>query len=124
MTKIAIPSMSSEGLDSDVSAHFGSCQYFTIMQINDRNVAEVESVGNGSEDGQHNCAAPAILPKAHNVEAVLVSGIGGRPLMSLTGQGIKVYAGAVGKVSDAVQDFNDGLLQELSTMGTCNCHHH
>lgn len=124
MTKIAIPSMSNAGMDSEVCAHFGSCEYFTIMEINGKTVTEVESVGNGSEDGQHNCAAPAILLKAHNVQAVLVSGIGGRPLMSLTGQGIKVYAGAVGKVSDAAQDFNDGLLQELSTMGTCNCHHH
>jgi predicted Fe-Mo cluster-binding NifX family protein len=124
MTKIAVPSMSNAGMDSEVCAHFGSCEYFTIIELNDRNVAEVKSVSNGSEDGQHNCAAPALILKAQNVEAVLVSGIGGRPLMSLTGQGIKVYAGAAGVVSNAVQDFNDGLLQELSTMGTCNCHHH
>ena len=77
-----------------------------------------------SPDGEHNCAAPSIILKSHNVDTVLVSGIGGRPLMSLTEKKIKVFAGAAGKVSDAVQDYNNGLLQELSTNGTCNCSHH
>jgi predicted Fe-Mo cluster-binding NifX family protein len=67
---------------------------------------------------------PAIVLKSHDVNVVLVSGIGGRPLMSLNEKMIKVFAGAVGKVSDAVEDYNEGLLQELITQGTCNCSHH
>jgi len=124
MTKLAVPSMSNDCMDSDVCAHFGSCEYFTIIEIDDGKIASTRAVDNGTEDGQHNCAAPALILKSHGVNAVLVSGIGGRPLMSLTEKGIKVYAGAVGKVSDAVQDYSDGLLQELSTQGTCNCNHH
>ena len=124
MTKIAIPSMSEDGLESDVCAHFGSCGYFTIVSVKEGAVAKVESLSNGSHDGEHNCAAPAILLKKHGINAVLVSGIGGRPLMSLNAQKIKVFAGAVGKVSDAVQDYGDGLLEELSDKGTCDCSHH
>jgi predicted Fe-Mo cluster-binding NifX family protein len=124
MTKIAIPSMSDSGLDSDVCAHFGSCEYFTIVNINDGTTAGIETIGNGSENGEHNCAAPAIILSSHGVDAVLVSGIGGRPLMSLVSKDIKVFAGAVGKVSDAVKDYNQGLLEELSNKGTCNCSHH
>lgn len=124
MTKIAIPSMSDSGLESDVCAHFGSCEYFTIVDVQDKAIAGIRAISNGSPDGEHNCAAPSIILKSHNVETVLVSGIGGRPLMSLTEKEIKVFAGAVGKVSDAVQDYNNGLLRELSTNGTCNCSHH
>jgi predicted Fe-Mo cluster-binding NifX family protein len=124
MTKIAIPSMSDDGLESDVCAHFGSCEFFTIVDLKDQTVPEVSAVSNGTHEGEHNCAAPAVLLKSEGVDAVLVSGIGGRPLMSLTEKKIKVFAGAVGKVSDAVQDYNEGLLQELSTRGTCNCSHH
>jgi predicted Fe-Mo cluster-binding NifX family protein len=123
MTKIAIPSMSNTGLESEVCAHFGSCEHFTIIEINDGNVTEVKAIGNGSEDGQHNCAAPAMILNSQGVQAVLVSGIGGRPLMSLVEKGIKVYAGAGGNVADAVKDYNEGTLKELSNMGTCNCHH-
>jgi len=124
MTKIAIPSMSDSGLESDVCAHFGSCQYFTIVDVQDKDIMGIKAISNGSPDGEHNCAAPSIILESHNIEIVLVSGIGGRPLMSLTEKKIKVFAGAAGKVSDAVQDYNNGLLQELSTNGTCNCSHH
>ncbi len=124
MTKIAIPSMSDSGLESDVCAHFGSCEYFTIVDVQDKAIAGIRAISNGSPDGEHNCATPSIILKSHNFETVLVSGIGGRPLMSLTEKEIKVFAGAVGKVSDAVQDYNNGLLRELSTNGTCNCSHH
>ncbi len=123
MTKIAIPSMSNTGLESEVCAHFGSCEYFTIIEINDGSVIKVNAIGNGSEDGQHNCAAPAMLLDSQGVRVVLVSGIGGRPLMSLAEKGIKVHAGAVGKVADAVKDYKEGMLKELSGMGTCNCNH-
>ena len=115
--------MSREGLDSDICAHFGSCECFTIVEVNGKTVGEVGLIGNGSEDGQHSCAAPAIALKSNGVHVVLVSGIGGRPLLSLAEKGIKVYAGAVGTVSDAVRDYNEGLLQELSGTGTCSCHH-
>ena len=124
MTKIAIPSMSNVGMESDVCAHFGSCEYFTIVEMQEKDIVEVRSISNCSPDGVHNCAAPSIILKSQDIETVLVSGIGGRPLMSLTENKIKVFAGAAGKVSDAVQDYNDGLLQELSTTGTCNCSHH
>jgi predicted Fe-Mo cluster-binding NifX family protein len=124
MLRIAIPSMSEDGLESDVCAHFGSCEYFTIVSFGDGAIEGVVTVGNGSENGEHNCAAPAALLKSCDVNAVLVSGIGGRPLLSLASNGIKVYSGAVGKVSDAVQDYGDGMLEELAGRGTCNCSHH
>jgi predicted Fe-Mo cluster-binding NifX family protein len=124
MTKIAIPSMSDRGMESDVCAHFDSCEYFTIVDVQDKSIAEIRAISNGSPDGEHNCVAPSIILESHNVETVLVSGIGGRPLMSLVEKKIKVFAGAAGKVSDAVQDYNNGMLHELSTNGTCNCSHH
>ncbi len=124
MTKIAIPSMSDIGLESDVCAHFGSCEYFTIVDVQDKSIAEIRAISNMSPDGEHNCTAPSIILKSQNVETVLVSGIGGRPLMSLAEKKIKVFAGAAGKVSDAIQDYNNGILYELSTNGTCNCSHH
>lgn len=117
--------MSNEGMEADVCAHFGSCEYFTIVDVNDGSVVGIETVDNSHNQGaQHNCMAPAVLLKSHCVDVVLVSGIGGRPLMSLNEQMIKVFAGAVGKVSDAVEDYHDGLLQELMGHGTCNCGHH
>lgn len=124
MTKIAIPSMNDSGLESDVCYHYGSCEYFTIVDVKDKDIESVKTISNLSPEIEHNCAAPSKILESHNVNAVLVAGIGGRPLMSLAEKNIKVFAGITGKVSNAVEDYNNGLLQELSMNGTCNCSHH
>ena len=124
MTKIAIPSMSDSGLESDICFHYGSCEYFTIVYIKNKDIESVKTISNLSPESEHNCTTPSMILKSHNVDAVLVAGIGGRPLMSLAEKSIKVFAGITGKVSNAVEDYNNGLLQELSMNGTCNCSHH
>lgn len=116
--------MTDGGLDSEVCAHFGSCEYFTLVDMANGKPQALNTIDNASPDGVHNCAAPAELLKDNGVDAVLVSGIGGRPLVSLTCNGIRVFGGAFGRVSDALQDFTSGSLDELSDRGTCNCSHH
>jgi predicted Fe-Mo cluster-binding NifX family protein len=124
VTKIAIPSMSEIGLESEVFAHFGSCEYFTLVDLQDNSIAGTEVISNMSPDGEHNCIAPSMILKSYDVDIVLVSGIGGRPFMSLVEKNIKVFAGARGKISDAIQEYENGLLYELTANGTCNCSHH
>jgi predicted Fe-Mo cluster-binding NifX family protein len=122
-TTIAIPSMDDSGIESDICAHFGSCQYFTLVKVSDGQVREVTTIGNGTHEAEHNCAAPADLLRSNGVDAVIVSGIGGRPLFSLKNNGIRVFGGAFGRVSDALEDYASGALDELSDRGTCNCSH-
>jgi len=124
ITRIAIPSMNESGLESDICAHFGSCEFFMLVDFSNGRPVGVNALSNASPDGVHNCAAPAILLKESGVDVVIVSGIGGRPLLSLTSKGIRVYGGAFGSVSDALQDYSSGALNELSDQGTCNCSHH
>lgn len=83
MTKIAIPSMNDSGLESDVCYHYGSCEYFTIVDVKNKNIESVKTISNLSPEIEHNCAAPSKILESNNVNAVLVAGIGGRPLMSL-----------------------------------------
>ncbi|WP_292389855.1 NifB/NifX family molybdenum-iron cluster-binding protein [Methanosarcina sp. UBA5] len=116
--------MSDSGLESDVCYHYGSCEYFTIVDVSNKDIENVKAISNLSTESEHNCAAPSIILKSNNVDAVLVAGIGGRPLMSLAEKNIKVFAGITGKVSNAVEDYNNGLLREISMNGTCSCSHH
>lgn len=124
MTTIAIPSMNENGTESDLCAHFGSCEYFTIVKLADGKVKDIKSISNGTHDGEHNCAGPAELLNANKVDTVIVSGIGGRPLFSLKNYGIRVFGGAFGRVQDALEDYTSGALNELTDRGTCNCSHH
>ncbi|WP_048103146.1 NifB/NifX family molybdenum-iron cluster-binding protein, partial [Methanosarcina barkeri] len=93
MAKVAIPSVSDSGLESDVCFHYVSCEYFTIVDVNDKDIESVKTVSNLSPEIEHNCAAPSKILESHNVNAVLIAGIGGKPLMSLTEKNINVFAG-------------------------------
>ena len=123
MTRIAIPSMNDSGLESDICAHFGSCEYFTIVIFQRRRSEEVGAIKQCFPGWRAQLRSTGDTLKNNNVDAVLVSGIGGRPLMSLTSKGIRVFGGAFGLVSDALNDYirrPRGAIDQ----GTCNCSHH
>jgi predicted Fe-Mo cluster-binding NifX family protein len=84
------PSMSNTGLKSDVCAHYGSCEHFTIVDVCDRAITGIRTISNRALYGEHNCAAPSRILKSQNVDVLIVSGIGARPLMSLAEDKIKV----------------------------------
>ncbi len=120
--KIAIPSFDNGGLDSDISAHFGGCSHFVIVTLNDGKFSDVNVIEN-REDGPHSCAGPVKLLKTEEVDLVLLSNIGLRPLEIMQSQGIEVLCGAFGKVKDALEDYLDGALLPIDMKNTCNCNH-
>lgn len=136
--RIAIPiesTTSQESLDAPVSMHFGHVESFTIIDLdfddlnkdnkkilnlsrNDLNSLEV--VSNPMEN--HTCFAPVKVLIDNEVDVLLISGIGGRPLMFCLQNGIKVYQGAIGKVVDVLRDFLAGFLTQAME-GTCQGAH-
>ena len=120
--KIAIPSFDGKGLDSDISAHFGRCTHFVIVTLDDKTISNTEVIEN-IEEGPHSCASPVNLLKNIEVDLVLLSNIGPRPLEIMQSQGIDVLCGAFGKVKDALEDYLEGALLPVDINNTCNCNH-
>lgn len=58
--------MSDSGLESDVCFHYGSCDYFTIVDLNNKDIENVQTISNLSPEAEHNCAAPLMILKSHN----------------------------------------------------------
>lgn len=116
-TRVAVPSMYPGGLQAISSGHFGHCDAFTIVHIEDGRMKEAGIVRNDHVDGS--CMSPVNLLKSHGVQAVLVSGIGIRPLTFFRQSGIEVYAGAVGTVEFAVSEFISGNLKRASEADVC-----
>ena len=46
MTKLAVPTMGQAGLDSERSGHFGKCDCFTLVTIDDGQITSVENIDN------------------------------------------------------------------------------
>jgi len=78
--RIAIPSMAPGGLDAKRSGHFGHCDYFTLVDVEDGQIKDVTTIPN-QDHVQGGCMVPVNLLAQHGVDALVVAGMGMRPLM-------------------------------------------
>ena len=88
--RIAVPSMEAGGLNGKRSGHFGHCDVFTLVDVKDGAIEKVSILPNQSHV-QGGCMVPVNLLADNQVNALIVGGIGMRPLMGFRQVGIEVY---------------------------------
>ena len=124
--KIAIPSAGKGGLEGPRSAHFGHCDAFTLVDIKNGEITDVTVIDNqGHKEG--GCLAPVQVLSNHKVNALVVSGIGLRPLAAFNEVGIEVYHDAtLPDIKPVVESLITGNLSIISRDQTCSgsgeCH--
>lgn len=117
--RVAIPSEAPGGLDAPVSDHFGHCDVFTLVEVDDDTIGAVTVLDNNGHE-QGGCMAPVMFLKKENVEALLAGGMGMRPLSGFQQVGITVYTKEdASTVREAVQLLIDGKCQEFGPAQTC-----
>ena len=102
--RVAIPSMWPGGLESERSGHFGHCDCFTLVDLDDDGVIAVHVVPNPPHQ-QGSCLAPVQLLQSHDAQAIIVHGIGMRPLIGFQQAGIEVFQGDGSGVDETVRAF-------------------
>ena len=117
--RIAIPSMGPGGLDGERSGHFGHCDVFTFVDIEDGEIKSVTTLPNQSHV-QGGCMVPVNLLAQNNVTALIVGGIGMRPLMGFRQVGIDVYYDAERPaIRPVVEDLIAGRLPVIGDDQVC-----
>ncbi|MFC1877838.1 NifB/NifX family molybdenum-iron cluster-binding protein [Thermodesulfobacteriota bacterium] len=117
--RIAIPSNGAGGLDGTRSGHFGHCDVFTFIDVEDGEIKEVTTLQN-EEHVQGGCMVPVNLLSSHNVNVLVVGGIGMRPLMGFKQVGIDVYHDAErADIRPVVEDLIAGKLKEIQNDEVC-----
>ena len=117
--RIAVPSNGAGGLDGTRSGHFGHCDVFTFIDVVDGEIKEVTTLQN-EEHVQGGCMVPVNLLSSHNVNVLVVGGIGMRPLMGFKQVGIDVYHDAErAEIRPVVEDLIAGKLQEIQSDQVC-----
>jgi len=117
--RIAIPSMTPGGLDADRSGHFGHCDVFTFVDVEEGEIKSVTTLQNQSHV-QGGCMVPVNLLAQHQVNALVVGGIGMRPLMGFRGVGIDVYYDAERQqIQPVVEDLIAGKLKKIEDGQVC-----
>lgn len=117
--RIAVPSMEAGGLDGKRSGHFGHCDVFTLIDVKDGAIEKVSILPNQSHV-QGGCMVPVNLLADNQVNALIVGGIGMRPLMGFRQVGIEVYHDDQRPdIRPVVEDLIGGKLPKIADNQVC-----
>ena len=117
--RIAIPSNGEGGLKGTRAGHFGHCDVFTFVDVKDGEIEKVTTLAN-EEHVQGGCMVPVNLLSENRVNALIVGGIGMRPLMGFRQVGIDVFHDDQRPdIEPVVMDMIAGNLQEIRNDQVC-----
>ncbi len=121
--RIAIPSNGQGGIDGTRSGHFGHCDVFTIVDVENGEIKDVSIIKN-QDHVQGGCMVPVNLLSENRVNALVVGGIGMRPLMGFKQVGILVFHDDQRpEIEPVVKDLIAGNLTEIRNDQVCGGSH-
>ena len=119
MKRIALACEDNQGLDSQISQHFGRCPYYLILDVDGEEIKKSETVSNPY---YHN-HIPGVVPKfihEQGANVMIAGGMGPRAIDMFTGLGIEVVTGAIGNAGNVLQAY---LRGEVSGVEPCKHDH-
>ena len=119
--KVCFPVKDNRGLESPVFNHFGSAPVFVVVDTDGSSVAEVI---NRDLHHAHGACSPLKALDGHQVDAVVVGGIGGGALAGLTRAGIRVFRSAAPTIAENLARLGQGTLTAWLPGESCGGHGH
>jgi len=128
--RLAIPTNSPGGLQAVRSDHFGHCDIFTMVDLDDqKEITQVTTIENGDHEAG-GCMVPVKILQDAGAEAIVVGGMGARPMQGFVEAGITVYfadRSNMKTVQDIVRGFSASQLPTMHADQVCkgsgDCHH-
>lgn len=128
--RVAVPSDNPGGLEAGRSDHFGHCDVFTLIEVaEDNTVGAVTTIANGDHQAG-GCMVPVNVLQAAGAQAIIVGGMGARPMRGFADAGIHVYfadRAAMQTVGDVIKGYMEKRLPLMHAEQVCkgsgNCHH-
>jgi predicted Fe-Mo cluster-binding NifX family protein len=118
MKRIALASEDGSGLEGPLSAHFGRCPFYTLVNVEGDQILGFEVVKNPYFPNHQ----PGVIPQfihSQKANVMIAGGMGPRAIDFFNQLGIDVATGAQGKVKDIVEAYLRGEIQ-----GIVACEHH
>jgi len=117
--KIAFASEDNQGLQGSLSAHFGRCPYYTIVDVEDNTASNVEVIDNP----YFNSHVPGVVPqfiKEQGAQVMVAGGMGPRAIELFNQFGIEAITTGIQGSLEAI--LNAYLRGEIN--GATGCEHH
>lgn len=110
--RIGVAAESAEGVEADVSKHFGRCPYYVIVKADEEKVKEpVKVITNPYATAHEECGQVPSFLKEQGIDVIIAGGMGPRAVGFFDQFGIQVVTGAVGRVKEAIDRFLKGELK-------------
>lgn len=119
---IAIPSMYPGGLEANRSGHFGRCDLFTLVSVNNGEVQSVRTVAN-AEHSEGGCLVPVQILQQAGATSLVVAGIGMRPRIGFAQAGIEVLVGPGATVGEVIAAYQDNQVRPIADSDLCGGGH-
>ena len=116
---ICIPVTEDRGLESPVSAHFGSAPLFLVV---DTATGGCRAVPNLNLHHDHGMCRPLSSLAGERLDGIVVGGIGRGALGKLQASGIRVYLSGSSTAGETVDAFVAGTLREVTPAEACAQH--
>lgn len=119
--KVVFPTEVNMGMDSVVFEHFGSANFFILV---DSETENMEVILNQDLNHQHGQCQPMKAIGGREIDAVVVGGIGGTAMTKLKKGGKTVFKAVAGSVKDNLELLKAGKLTEFMPFDICGGHGH
>ncbi|RLB31395.1 MAG: dinitrogenase iron-molybdenum cofactor biosynthesis protein [Deltaproteobacteria bacterium] len=119
--KIAVATEDNRGLEAVLSQHFGRCQSYTLVEVDNGQIGEVKVhenpfYGSHGQPGE----VPAFI-KSIGAHVIIAGGMGPKAIGFFEQYGIQVATGVSGTVRTVLQLYLDGKIQGAAP---CMDHEH
>ena len=116
---ICVPVLEDQGLESPVSAHFGSAPLFMIV---DTESGACRPISNRNLNHGHGMCQPLASLAGEHMDGMVVGGIGMGALEKLRAANIEVYLSEFPTVAATLAAFKAGLLKLVTPQTACGHH--
>lgn len=117
--KICFPVLKADGLDSEIYGHFGSAPAFVVVDTANNHVT---MINNKEQHHEHGACNPLGKFDDHQVDTLVVGGIGMGAFNMLNQSGIKVFKAKALTVRENMALMKAGNLPEFTSQHTCAGH--
>jgi len=118
--KIALACEDNQGLNGQISQHFGRCPNYLIVDVEGTEIKKTDIISNPYFDNH----VPGMVPKfisEQGVNIMIAGGMGPRAIDMFSNFGIEVVTGAIGNAGNVLQAYLKG---EISGVEPCKHDHH
>jgi predicted Fe-Mo cluster-binding NifX family protein len=117
MKRIAFSCEDKNGLNSEMSMHFGRCPFFTLIDVEEGKMTNAQVVANPAFENHVPGAVPEFI-RDQKVNVMIAGGMGPKAVNMFNGFGLEVATGVGGKIEKVLEAYLEGKVQ-----GTVPCKH-